>query len=107
MAEAPSTSSRSEALFALFRQFLKRISLPRLIHFLDLVLPQLMPVQGAWAKRRLYGAAITLKVLGRGWRFHDFFGAQTGARKEGFLHVALTTLFNKSLPWHALGPCIH
>ena len=50
---------------------------------------------------------LTLKVLGRGWRFHDFFGAQTGARKEGFLHVALTTLFNKSLPWHALGPCIH
>ena len=49
----------------------------------------------------------TLKVLGRGWRFHDFFGAQTGARKAGFLHVALTTLFNKSLPWHALGPCIH
>ena len=38
-----------EALFALFRQFLKRISLPRLIHFLDLVLPQLMPVQAAWA----------------------------------------------------------
>ena len=25
----------------------------------------------------------TLKVLGRGWRFHDFFGAQTGTRKEG------------------------
>ena len=49
----------------------------------------------------------TLKVLGRGWRFHDFFGAQTGARKEGFLHVALTTLFNNCLPWHALGPCIH
>ena len=49
----------------------------------------------------------TLKVLGRGWRFHDFFGAQTGARKEDFLHVALTTLFNNCLPWHALGPCIH
>ena len=32
-----------------FRQFLRRISLPRLIHFLDLVLPQLMPVQAAWA----------------------------------------------------------
>ena len=29
-------------------QFLTRISLPRLIHFLDLVLPQLMPVQAAW-----------------------------------------------------------
>ena len=40
---------KPEALFALFRQFLKRISLPRLIHFLDLVLPQLMPVQAAWA----------------------------------------------------------
>ena len=36
---------KPEALFALFRQFLKRISLPRLIHFL----PQLMPVQAAWA----------------------------------------------------------
>ena len=40
---------KPEALFALFRQFLRRISLPRLIHFLDLVLPQLMPVQAAWA----------------------------------------------------------
>ena len=40
---------KPEALFPLFRQFLRRISLPRLIHFLDLVLPQLMPVQAAWA----------------------------------------------------------
>ena len=40
---------RPEALFSLFRKFLQRISLPRLIHFLDLVLPQLMPVQAAWA----------------------------------------------------------
>ena len=40
---------KPEALFTLFRQFLTRISLPRLIHFLDLVLPQLTPVQGAWA----------------------------------------------------------
>ena len=40
---------KPEALFALFRQFLMRISLPRLIHFFDLVLPQLMPVQAAWA----------------------------------------------------------
>ena len=32
--------------------FLTRISLPRLIHFLDLVLPQLMPVQAAWGGRR-------------------------------------------------------
>ena len=40
---------KPEALFTLFRQFLTRISLPRLIHFLDLVLPQLMPVQAAWA----------------------------------------------------------
>ena len=38
---------RPEALFSLFRKFLQRISLPRLIHFFDLVLPQLMPVQGA------------------------------------------------------------
>ena len=40
---------KPEALFTLFRQFLTRISLPRLIHFLDLVLSQLMPVQAAWA----------------------------------------------------------
>ena len=40
---------KPEALFTLFRQFLTRISLPRLIHFLDVVLPQLTPVQAAWA----------------------------------------------------------
>ena len=40
---------KPEALFSLFRKFLQRISLPRLLHFLDLVLPQLMPVQAAWA----------------------------------------------------------
>ena len=40
---------RPEALFALFRQFMMRISLPRLVHFFALVLPQLMPVQAAWA----------------------------------------------------------
>ena len=40
---------KPEALFSLFRKFLQRISLPRLVHFLDLVLPQLMPVQAAWA----------------------------------------------------------
>ena len=40
---------KPEALLALFRQFPRRISLPRLIHFFDLVLPQLMPVQAAWA----------------------------------------------------------
>ena len=40
---------KPEALFALFRQFTMRISLPRLVHFFDLVLPQLMPVQAAWA----------------------------------------------------------
>ena len=38
-----------EALFALFRQFLRRLTLPRLIHFLDLVLPQLTPVRAPWA----------------------------------------------------------
>ena len=38
-----------EALFSLFRQFMQRISLPRLIHFFDLVLPQLTPVQAPWA----------------------------------------------------------
>ena len=40
---------KPEALFSLFRKFMQRISLPRLIHFFDLVLPQLMPVQAAWA----------------------------------------------------------
>ena len=40
---------RPEALFSLFRKFMQRISLPRLIHFFDMVLPQLMPVQAAWA----------------------------------------------------------
>ena len=40
---------KPKALFTLFRQFLTRISLPRLIHFMDLVLPQLTPVQAAWA----------------------------------------------------------
>ena len=36
-------------LQTLFRQFMMRVSLPRLVHFFDLVLPQLMPVQAAWA----------------------------------------------------------
>ena len=40
---------RPEALFALFRQFLQRLSLPRICHFLDLVLPQLTPVRAPWA----------------------------------------------------------
>ena len=40
---------KPKALFTLFRQFMTRISLPRLIHFMDLVLPQLTPVQAAWA----------------------------------------------------------
>ena len=40
---------RSEALFALFRQFLQRLSLLRICHFLDLVLPQLTPVRALWA----------------------------------------------------------
>ena len=43
---------RPEALFALFRQFLQRLALPRLCHFLDLVLPQLTPVQAPWADAR-------------------------------------------------------
>lgn len=47
---------RPEALFALFRQFLQRLTLPRLCHFLDLVLPQLTPVRAPWAdaKRTLW-----------------------------------------------------
>ena len=40
---------RPEALFALFRQFLQRLTLPRMCHFLDLVLPQLTPVRAPWA----------------------------------------------------------
>ena len=40
---------RPEALFALFRQFLQRLTLPRICHFLDLVLPQLIPVRAPWA----------------------------------------------------------
>ena len=40
---------RPEALFALFRQFLQRLTLPRLCHFLDLVLLQLTPVRAPWA----------------------------------------------------------
>ena len=40
---------RPEPLFALFRQFLQRLSLPRICHFLDLVLPQLTPVRAPWA----------------------------------------------------------
>ena len=40
---------RPEALFALFRQFLQRLTLPRLCHFLDLVLPQLTPIRVSWA----------------------------------------------------------
>ena len=40
---------RPEALFSLFRQFLQRLTLPRLCHFLDLVLPQLTPVRAPWA----------------------------------------------------------
>ena len=31
---------KPEALFSLFRQFMQRISLPRLIHFFDLTLSQ-------------------------------------------------------------------
>ena len=40
---------RPEALFALFSQFLQRLTLPRICHFLDLVLPQLTPVRAPWA----------------------------------------------------------
>lgn len=52
---------RPEALFALFRQFLQRLSLPRLYHFLDLVLPQLSPVIAPWvdATRTLWSCHYT------------------------------------------------
>ena len=55
---------RPEPLFALFRQFLQRLSLPKICHFLDLVLPQLTPVRAPWADatRTLYGLA-TIFVL--------------------------------------------
>ena len=45
---------RPEALFALFRQFLQRLSLPRICHFLDLVLPQLTPVRAPWADATIF-----------------------------------------------------
>ena len=35
-------------LFRLFSNFLTRISLPRLIYFLDMVLPQLVPMHTRW-----------------------------------------------------------
>ncbi|MCV6577121.1 MAG: hypothetical protein OIF58_15455, partial [Cohaesibacter sp.] len=37
-----------EGLFGLFSNFLTRISLPRLIYFLDMVLPQLVPMHTRW-----------------------------------------------------------
>ena len=48
---------RPEALFALFRQSLQRLTLPRICHFLDLVLPQLTPVRRMLLG--LYGLATT------------------------------------------------
>ena len=51
---------KPQALFTLFRQFLTRISLQRLIHFMDLVLPQLTPVQAAWRERRKPCGAVTI-----------------------------------------------
>ena len=51
---------RPEALFALFRQFLQRLTLPRICHFLDLVLPQLTPVRAPGRMLLgLYGLATT------------------------------------------------
>ena len=87
---------------------LQRITRWDLQRLSPIVVPQLQ----SFCPRRLQQisriqAVHTLKVLGRGLRFQDFFGAQTETRKEGFLHVALTTIFNNCLPWHALGPCIH
>ena len=37
-----------EGLFCLFSNFLTRISLPRLIYFLDMALPQLVPMHTRW-----------------------------------------------------------
>ena len=37
--------------------------------------------------RQLIHGQVTLKVLGCGWRFFTFFGAQTGTRKGDFVHV--------------------
>ena len=51
---------KPQALFTLFRQFLTRISLPRLIHFMDLVLPQLTPVQAPRRERRKPCGAVTI-----------------------------------------------
>ena len=51
-----------EALFALFRQFLQRVTLPRICHFLDLVLPQLTPVRAPGRMLLgLYGPATTFE----------------------------------------------
>ena len=60
---------RPEALFALFRQFLQRLSLPRICHFLDLVLPQLTPVRAPWADatRTLWTCHFIFEV----WKSHE------------------------------------
>ena len=50
---------RPEALFALFRQFLQRLTLPRMCHFLDLVLPQLQSVPPGRTLLGPYGLATT------------------------------------------------
>ena len=73
---------RPEALFALFRQFLRRLTLPRLCHFLDLVLPQLTPVRAPWAD-----ATRTL------WTCHHI---RACAHKNGYPHrpkVAIAYFF--------------
>ncbi len=55
---------RPEALFTLFRKFMMQIFLPRLIHFFDLVLSQLMSVQAAWTgEEKHYGAVTTSGIF--------------------------------------------
>ena len=61
-----------EALFALFRQFLQRLTLPRLCHFLELVLPQLTPVRAPWADAtwKLHGLMKMDIPTSRRWPLH-------------------------------------
>ena len=45
-----------------------RISLPRLVHFFDLVLPQLMPVQVAWTGEEKTRGAVIISGISTNWR---------------------------------------
>ncbi len=74
---------KPEALFVLFRQFMTRISLPRLVHFFDLLLPQLMPVQAAWA-----GEEKTL------WSCHEIRQVRSNGNRGWTPRVKISYLFS-------------